>query len=761
MSDKYKLNQIDLKDIKEYYLVHINAMDPSSQFVVPTIIDVPELIVTNDDIDYDDSTSGLWLNKIQFLTSALTYTIGLANIWRFPYLCYKHAGGAFLIAYTTILITVGLPLFLMELAFGQYANEGPITIWRISPAFEGIGYTMCLISIIVAVYYNILNTWLIHYVFASLSLIGPPAWSTCDNDWNTNQCFLRQDNLTLINGSSNVSIGSNCSSLVNVNMTVNSSLIDPELMSTSNVNNLLVPGNCTSSSSSNMSSSSPTPSSFDSFDKILNTSIEVNLPANEYFHLNVLEISPGINELGGLNHSLLFSLIIVTLMDFIIILKNLRPMLTARLPSLAILVMPYLTLVAIFVRAITLPGSGRGLTYYFTPDWARLQNIDIWADATSQIFFSLSPCWGGIITLANMNKFHNNFHANTMLIVSINYLTSLFAGLITFAILGYMSTYSGIALDSVADIGLGFCFMVYTEALAQLPLASLNSFIFFAIILLLGLNNQLTVIETVITTIVDTWPHKLRYRRPLVIIILCGLMFIFSSTMCFGNGFYIMQILDTFAGTFTGMIVGILQLIAIAWVYGMENFMQDIDDMIGFHRSLLPSRSYWYFMWRYLSASVLFAILLFCFTDLPKLQYRSQEFPDWTSSFGWTLTVVCILIIPVMAFIRFLLSPAGSIGDKISYLCRPSEDWAPSSYVSGPKLINRHQMLDDSDLMDQRCTSIYTSQRMTPSSYDDDHDQDSNDSNEDLKVVDGKANYIIPEEEDDTDTGLITNETNV
>lgn len=42
-----------------------------------------------------------------------------------------------------------------------------------------------------------------------------------------------------------------------------------------------------------------------------------------------------------------------------------------------------------------------------------------------------------------------------------------------------------------------------------------------------------------------------------------------------------------------------------------------------------------------------------------------------------------------------------------------------------------------------------------------DIDQESNDSNEDVKFVDGKANYIIPEDEDDTESGLITNETNV
>lgn len=709
-------------------------MDSSSQFVVPTIIDVPELIVTNEDLDYDEavgSSSSVWLNKLQFLVPALSYTISLGNIWRFPYLCYKHGGGAFLITYTLALITVGLPLFLMELAFGQYANEGPITIWRISPVFEGIGYAMCLISAIVAIYYNIINTWLIHYLLASLTF-GDLPWSKCDNRWNTAQCFLKPDHPTII--SANCNMGDNMTS---------PNSIDPSSAQQQNLSNnsILFSGNCSNKVNS-----------FE-FERIINSTEVVFLPANEYFHNNVLAISSSISEIGSLNWDSLFGLAIAWGIVFIAILKDLR--LSGYLAKTT-LIMPYLALTALFIRAMTLPGSANGISYYLSPQWERLQNIDIWSDATTQIFFSLSPCWGGIITLASMNKFHNNFHIDTMIIVFINYATSLYSGLVTFAILGYMSNYSGIAINEVVDVGLGFVFMVYTEALAKLPLANLNSLVFFSILLFLGLTSQLTVIETVITTIVDTWPHKLRYRKPLILMILCTVMFILSLCMCFGNGFYIIQILDCFAGTYTAIIVGILELIAIAWVYGIENFMQDIDDMISVHRNLFPSRSFWYFMWRYLTPSFLFAILLFSFIDLPPLSYRNSVQPTWTLKIGWILTFLCTSVIPAVAIVRFLLSPGGSFIDKISYLCRPSEDWAPSSYVSGPKLLNRH-MMDDRGYDNSRAK--YSCQS-TVQPYED-QDQESNESNEDLKVVDGRANYIIPEEEDDTDTGLITNETNV
>lgn len=840
-------------------------MDPSSQFIVPTIIDVPELIVTNDDLDYDmDSTHGFtggggglggagssafWTGKLQFISSSLCYTIGLGNLWRFPYLCYKHAGGAYLIAYTLVIITIGLPLMLMELAFGQYANEGPITIWRISPAFEGIGYSMCLISTLIAIYYNLINTWLMQYLFATLTF-GPLPWTNCDNHWNSGHCFYKPEENFDVVGPSQIA---NCSTNRNIttSATTNSSSI---LLSPDFDNNI---SNC-----NNSSSSANATNAANSFDKILNTTNEVNLPSNEYFHEHVLGLTnktellaDGI-ILGSWQWHLIFNLILAWLLVFIVLLKNIRPswsslslsMLTTSTSSnnssnphhhhhyhqsitnrlaLMSLIMPHLALFALLVRSLTLPGSQVGVLYYITPQWERLQNIDIWTDAITQIFFSLSPCWGGIITLANMNKFHNNFHSNTCYIVLVNYFTSISAGLMAFGVLGYMSTYSGISLDQVVDSGIGFVFQVYPEALSQMPLTQVNSFVFFGILLLLGLTSQLTVIETVITTIVDTWPHKLRYRRPLVLMLLCASMFLLSLPLCFGNGFYLAQMLDSYAGTMTGMLIGILELIAIAWVYGMENFMQDIDDMISVHRNLFPSRSYWYFMWRYLTPSTLFAILLFTITDFPQIGYRDLEsLPSWMLKLGWILSVMCASVIPLIALIRLALSPGGSWADKISYLCRPSEDWAPSSYISGPKLLNRHQMFDDRDLQSSRgsyseCATGAGGQesrsesalgcdgiKMSPGSSDhhaqpattsarndykdlvsDDDDDDNlehdnsngtmhhfrrsnnrrnnhndddedDDDEEDLKLVDGKASYIIPEEEDeeeeDTDTGLIT-----
>lgn len=129
---------------------------------------------------------GTWSNQCEFFLSCLGFAVGLGNVWRFPYLCYQDGGGAFLIPFMLMFIFCGLPLLFLELTIGQYASEGPITIWKISPVFKGLGIGMVMVSLYLAAYYNVVTGWAFYYLFVSLRAVLP--WSCCELDWLASKC---------------------------------------------------------------------------------------------------------------------------------------------------------------------------------------------------------------------------------------------------------------------------------------------------------------------------------------------------------------------------------------------------------------------------------------------------------------------------------------------------------------------------------------------------------------------------------------------
>ncbi|KPJ20732.1 Sodium- and chloride-dependent neutral and basic amino acid transporter B(0+) [Papilio xuthus] len=135
----------------------------------------------------NETKRGNWTGRFNFLLSLLGYSVGLGNVWRFPYLCFNNGGGTFLIPFTVMLIVVGLPLLFMELSFGQYAALGPVAAYdRFCPLFRGLGYGMVIVSSIVTLYYNVIIAWTIYYMAVSfISISYQLPWQNCDAEWST------------------------------------------------------------------------------------------------------------------------------------------------------------------------------------------------------------------------------------------------------------------------------------------------------------------------------------------------------------------------------------------------------------------------------------------------------------------------------------------------------------------------------------------------------------------------------------------------
>ena len=79
-----------------------------------------------------------WGNSVEFLLSCISVSVGLGNIWRFPFVAYENGGGAFLIPYLIILVFIGRPLYFLETVLGQFSSSGSVKVWNVVPLARGI-----------------------------------------------------------------------------------------------------------------------------------------------------------------------------------------------------------------------------------------------------------------------------------------------------------------------------------------------------------------------------------------------------------------------------------------------------------------------------------------------------------------------------------------------------------------------------------------------------------------------------------------------
>uniref|UniRef100_A0A8C6TME5 Transporter n=1 Tax=Neogobius melanostomus TaxID=47308 RepID=A0A8C6TME5_9GOBI len=129
-----------------------------------------------------------WTRQMDFIMSCVGFAVGLGNVWRFPYLCYKNGGGVFLIPYLLIVFIGGIPVFFLEIALGQFMKQGGVSAWNIAPLFKGLGLASMVIVFFCNTYYIMILVWGLYFLFHSFT--NPLPWATCGHPWNTENCTL-------------------------------------------------------------------------------------------------------------------------------------------------------------------------------------------------------------------------------------------------------------------------------------------------------------------------------------------------------------------------------------------------------------------------------------------------------------------------------------------------------------------------------------------------------------------------------------------
>ncbi|XP_031674119.1 sodium-dependent neutral amino acid transporter B(0)AT1 isoform X4 [Oncorhynchus kisutch] len=139
-----------------------------------------------DKLETEEAGSGdrpKWDNKTQYMLTCVGFCVGLGNVWRFPYLCQSHGGGAFMIPFLILLVLEGVPLLHLEFAIGQRLRKGSLGVWStIHPYLAGVGIASMFVSLMISLYYNTIMAWVMWYLFNSFQETLP--WSQCPLNYN-------------------------------------------------------------------------------------------------------------------------------------------------------------------------------------------------------------------------------------------------------------------------------------------------------------------------------------------------------------------------------------------------------------------------------------------------------------------------------------------------------------------------------------------------------------------------------------------------
>ncbi len=110
-----------------------------------------------------------WKSRYRFILAAVGCSVGLGNIWRFPYIAYTNGGGAFMIPYLVALLTAGIPLLMLEFGIGQKSQKaGPGAMRSMHPRMEWVGWYGVGVSLVIVIYYSVIMAWAWDYMVYSL-----------------------------------------------------------------------------------------------------------------------------------------------------------------------------------------------------------------------------------------------------------------------------------------------------------------------------------------------------------------------------------------------------------------------------------------------------------------------------------------------------------------------------------------------------------------------------------------------------------------
>ncbi|XP_041104372.1 sodium-dependent neutral amino acid transporter B(0)AT3-like [Polyodon spathula] len=436
-------------------------------------------------------------------------------------------------------------------------------------------------------------------------------------------------------------------------------------------------------------------------------------PVNYFWYRVTLNITPNIIDSGDLQWWMVICLASAWGIVYICFIRGIE---TIGKAVYVTATFPYLVLTIFLIRALTLPGATEGLVYLFTPKVEVLKDPKVWLDAATQIFFSLSLAFGGLIAFSSYNPQKNNCERDAVIVGVVNSATSIYASIPIFAILGFKATsnYNDCLDGNILSItnafnigdqnvtrenydswlnhlntthsqeiedlhlkhcsiqefldqsasGTGLAFIVFTEAVIKMPGSQVWAVLFFVMLFSLGLSSMFGNLEGILTPLLDLhlvpkWLPKEAFTG-----LICLIAFSLALIFTMGSGNYWLEIFNSYVGSLPLLIIAFFEIISVVYIYGIGRFNDDIEWMTGRRPNL-----YWQATWRVISPLMLLIVFLAYivvqvqqpatyeawnpnYINFPMTE--TLDYPGWVFAICVLLSSVPCIFIPIVALYRFI-----------------------------------------------------------------------------------------------------------
>ncbi|PIC34496.1 hypothetical protein B9Z55_014124 [Caenorhabditis nigoni] len=516
------------------------------------MVETENLIATKKESKNEEPSRHQFKTWYEYFFSVNNLCIGLTNFIIFPAKVHEYRGGAFLVAYFCMLIVIGYPVLYLELIIGQYHRSSPMLfIRRCAPILQGFGWLSLVSAILILFPYQYSVARAFKFV---VSLSRPRSklrmpWSTCDNRWNTKDCYQFFDEKCPDLKSGHIVFKEIC---VNETGLPTKGIYSAEEQYLHSVVHKSVKSHM----------------SFSNFDSGMACSIFIIWLSIAYIQLRA----------GNKTTPLIY---VPTVIIF--------------------LICPFF-----FFRALHLDGATIGIVEMIRVEWAELLYSQLWIDALNLVIQSLRIGIGGHTVMAPMAQpQRQTFYVASLAVLLDTILSLVIAGTL-FSILGHIS--HSIGRDSVYDLTVLPPRLIITHSTWPVLLRQVahNAWLwvlfYYIAILVVGWKFCALVLKTISVSIADvflfsTRSHFYNYFTIGVSIVMAS----FGLILCYDGGSTYIPMVEDVQKVATGLFIT-AEVVTVLEFYGLKIFYGDIHSLMGnpsdFQWSHAYTWSFWKWRWR-------------------------------------------------------------------------------------------------------------------------------------------------------------------